>query len=103
MKYYVDIRIHEVVPETRLNLNYMAPELYYEYCDSGVENQIKEVWKCESGRAIEYVYPVDNYGTDKEMNLRMAYFNVIGEVPVLLRKFEVPHSWYTGKMKEIGE
>lgn len=103
MKYYVDIRIHEIVPETRLNINYMAPELYYEYCDSGVENQIKEVWKCKSGREIEYAYPVDNYGTDKEMNLRMAYFNAIGEVPVLLQKFVVPHSWYEEKMKEVGE
>lgn len=38
MKYYVDVRVHEIVPETKLNLVYMAPELYYEYCDSGVEN-----------------------------------------------------------------
>lgn len=103
MKYYVDIRVHEIVPETKLNLVFMAPELYYEYCDSGVENQIKEVWKCRSGKEVEYVLPVENYGTDKEMNLRMAYFNAIGEVPVYLQKFEVPHSWYVEKMKEIGE
>ncbi len=103
MKYYVDIRIHEVVPETRLNLNYMAPELYYEYCDSCVENQIKEVWRCESGREIEYVLPIENYGTDKEMNLRMAYFNAVGEMPMYLQKFVVPHSWYEEKIKEIGE
>ena len=63
----------------------------------------KEVWECKSGRAIEYVYPVDNYGTDKEMNLRMAYFNAIGETPMYLEKFAVPHSWYEEKMKEIGD
>lgn len=81
----------------------MAPELYYEYCDSGVENQIKEVWKCRRNKEVEYVLPVENYGTDKEMDLRMAYFNAIGEVPVYLHKFEVPYSWYVKKIEEIGE
>ena len=47
--------------------------------------------------------PVENYGTDKEMDLRMAYFNAIGEVPEYLQKFEVPHSWYVKKIEEIGE
>lgn len=47
--------------------------------------------------------PIENYGTDKEMDLRMAYFNAIGEMPVYLQKIEVPHSWYVKKIEEIGE
>lgn len=88
MKYYVDVRVHEIVPETKLNLFYMASELYYEYCDSGVENQIKEVWKCRSDKEVEYVLPVENYGTDKETDLRMAYLMQLEKCRCIFRNLK---------------
>lgn len=100
MKYYVDTRIYEVVPETKIN-KYMAPETYFEYCDFGVENQVKEVWKCESGKRVDYVYPVENYGTGEEIDRRLAYFEAIGEKAMYLSKFVVPHSWYVKNTQGI--
>ena len=36
MKYYVDLRTMELEDEITLNVNFLAPELYYEFGETGV-------------------------------------------------------------------
>lgn len=42
MSYYVDKRINEVVKD--LDTSFLAPELFYEYLNSGSENVVIETW-----------------------------------------------------------
>lgn len=42
MAYYVDRRINEVVKD--LDTSFLAPELFYEYLNSGSEDVVIETW-----------------------------------------------------------
>lgn len=41
MRYYFDRRRNEIVNEDEININYLAPEVYYEYCENHMNNFIK--------------------------------------------------------------
>lgn len=101
MKYYVDKRIMEVVSEDEIRLDYLAPELYYEYRNNGTEDIITETWQCVNG-LIDFSYQISEcrpkgFDLDKSRELHFEKHNVN---PFRLYAYAVPDKWFK---EEIGE
>lgn len=107
MKYYVDTRIGQVVPENEIDVSFLAPELYYEYRSTGTNDIIVETWQSESG-LIDFSYLIrtkrpKGLDLDKERELHFKKYNV---KPFRLHTYAVPEDWFneaTNKYQQIVE
>ena len=91
MRYFVDTRIMEVVPEDRIEFFFMAPELYYEYKRGEDEAVIHEVWRVGENEVLDFSVAVDEPNKAKA---REEFFNYHNCTPWFLETYIVPPSWY---------
>ena len=86
MAYYVDKRINEVVKD--LDINFLAPELFYELKCSEKEDIIIETWNgTGSNNVIDYTY---NPNESEVFERRTTYFTEIGFQPFNLISYAIP-------------
>lgn len=96
MKYYVDKRIGQVVSEKDIDMNFLAPELYYEYRSNGTEDIITETWQYKNGLInFSYLIP-EEMPVDSNLNkLRELHFEENNVQPYRLAVYAVPDKWFT--------
>lgn len=104
MRYYVDLRIMEMVKETDIDLAFMAPETYHEYCDNKTRDIITEVWRVQKEDKtygllnISYTKDKPNYMIDQ---LRKNMFESNKVKQINLVRFEVPTEWFVNATKDL--
>lgn len=104
MKYYVDKRIMEIVKEEDLDLNFMAPESYYEYCGNETDFMITEVWKVQKEDKtyglldVNYTIDTPNNMINMERDSMMEKNKVKG---LFLVRFIVPKEWFNAAINKI--
>lgn len=101
MRYFYDTRIGEIVSEDMIDLKFMAPETYYEYCDSKSEDIIIEVWAVDEHRRINVSYSKNDSGEYRN-NLRRCIFEENNVKPLFLTRYEVPTEWFEQTLKDFG-
>ena len=101
MKYYVDLRTMELEDEITLNVNFLAPELYYEFGKS-YGNFYKETWYVGNGGYLDFAFSEKDLelGTVKEQ--RDNHFKYHNAEPVFLKKFLVPPKKFEEALKYYG-
>lgn len=100
MKYYVDERKMEVVSEKDIDIQFMAPETYYEYACSGDNFSFKEVWYVGDGKRINVHYSKDE-PQDIIVMKRESIFKENGVRPIFLIRFEVPKEIFDDVIQRI--
>jgi len=90
-EYYVDARTREVVCKEQLDLNMLAPELYYEYRCGVLDGVITETWYCGNDEVLDFCTTINNPYKDKE---RSMHFKRHGASPLYLLAYTVPPKWY---------
>lgn len=101
MSYYVDRRTNEV--EKDLDTSFLAPELYYEYLNSGREDTVIETWSgtgsCNqltiSYNPNQYVSFVDLY------EMRTKLFEEANFKPINLIAYAVPPTWFKAQTEHL--
>ena len=101
MKYYVDLRTMELEDEVTLNVNFLAPELYYEFGENH-SNFYKETWYVGNGRYLDFAFSEKDLelGTVKEQ--RDCHFKYHNAEPVFLKRFLVPPKKFEEVLKYYG-
>lgn len=103
MKYYYDRRKLKYVTENEINFNFVAPEIYYEFCCGENNNECIETWEYSDNNNIfyiDFVYTIDDeiYNIQNE---RENLFNKMNIKPYRLSKFTVPPRLFNNEIKRL--
>ncbi|HFD2052096.1 TPA: hypothetical protein ACF2DE_002827 [Clostridium perfringens] len=98
MEYHIDLRTNELVKGNPSN--YLAPELFYEYC-FGIEGIIIEKWRVGDDRYLDFAYSIDEDINiiNKSRNAQFEINNIDPEC-VTLSRYTVPKSVFDEVIKD---
>lgn len=101
MKYYVDRRTNEV--EKDLNTDFLAPELFYEYKNSGDEDLVVETWSGTGNCSqLDISYNPDQYVSFADIyEMRTKLFNHNDFKPINLIAYAVPPTWFKAQTEHL--
>ena len=88
MRYFVDLRTDEILDETSEELQYLAPELYCEYC-RGLESFI-ETWYVYEDKNIDVAYTKEAIESGLVAFIRNEVFSENKVKPIFIKRYTVP-------------
>ena len=89
MKYYVDLRTGSLEDEITLNVNFLAPELYYEFA-KGNDDIYIETWVIDGSRRIDVSYEELDITLGTVNQIREWIFDKNDVKPLYIKRFTVP-------------
>ena len=101
MRYFYDMRSERLYREDEINLNFVAPECYYEYCESPIDIVIEEWYVNDKGN-ISVSYTIDDLTHGHVESIRKAIFNESNVEPIYLIRFSVPSKQYKETLESFG-
>lgn len=101
MRYYFDRRRNEIVNEDEININYLAPEVYYEYCENTFD-AFTEKWYVGNDSYLDIFYTMEDIGNEKVQYIRRYMFDKYNTEPMKLCIFYVPSEEYHKTLKHFG-
>lgn len=101
MRYYFDRRRNEIVNEDEINIDYLAPEVYYEYCENHM-NYFIEVWCMENNKFLKVAYSTIDCEQGLVNDIRDEMFKKYNLEPIFLSEYYVPSEQFHQALKHFG-
>ena len=102
-RYYYDYRIEKLVNEKSINIDFLAPEMYFEYLEGGKLDIFTETWYVGDDKYIYFSYSSWDINEDNIEMKRKHYFDKYKVKGIDLISFKVPNWVFKENIRRLEE